>query len=748
MEDPNGPNEENSIEKSPFRKIIQKVDYGSDLKVFAKIFNFYKPVEMDINGLQKLIEEVQFVKNNPDEMSRLQRTIFDREDGDEEGIIEMIEELGPFCFPSHIDKTKSTVLMWACQKDMPTVANKLIDTFGELCVPGYPDRHVSTALTWCCCGTGDDERNKLMEQIAIKIVQTFNSGGKSVPIQQFYYTSCNPYQRDYFGFTALDLACREGMTDAALEMLNTFKPVRFNGFDGLIRNKQTLINACFNGMDEVVKQLMERFKHQIDPTVVDELNHSALYHAHGKCRSTTVVFLLRTYGEDCIVGDFENCQNILGQQFHDWYQQYKNWEYKAKLGRLGYWNLNDMTVLQRMIIDNRERGNDNEIVQQIRKWSTELDEELMNYLIGHVDNKYNTALILATFYGMDVVAIHLIKTFGQACKPEYYDHKGHAAIYYAYKRCSEDVVRLILDTFGEGCVGKFMDACSATKNGLLFKDWYQQYQQEKLKKTELEFIGQHEQMTRLEVAIETKKTQDEICQLIDELGDLCFIHHQCFGHHNEGWTILMKVCARGLTDVALKLIDKFGEKCNPGFVNETGWTALLWAAYIGDEVIITKLLDTFGSDCKPTTRNGSGDALNWATIKHLDNIVIRLVDNYYDFNTDKLGYKSYLLPIWTHCSTFTVEHMLDKYGLPDNFEQFDSNMNKDDITFKEWYEEYQQRKKGEAKKNELPKLMIHGRTLDSIEECGEFLQRLVTDPTNNSKEINMVMHFMKYLITC
>jgi hypothetical protein len=450
----------------------------------------YKSYGLDLDSYKEW-RELMFIKANQDKMSRLQRTIFDGNEEDEEDedkIIELIDELGPLCFPNHIDKTNSTALIWACQKEMPKVANKLIDTFGKLCVPGQHDNSKSTALAWACCGTGDEEKNKLMEQVAIKIVKTFNSGGKSVPIEQFYSTSCNPYLADEYGFTPLDLACREGMVDAALEILNTFKTCG-RGFDGLFRNKQTLINTCFNGMGEVVQRLVERFERMIDQTLVDEFNHSALYYAFSKCGVHVAKLLLDTYGVDCVVGDFEDCENSMGQLFDDWYNEYKKDKCRNKLYDLGFLGGNlehGMSKLQKLILDYNKRGNQSLVVAKIWNWLDELGEELMNYLISHVDHDCNTALILATYFDMDVVATCLIRTFGQTCKPEYCDQRSNPAIYYAHERCGEGVVRLMLDTYGEDCIGgKFMDVCK-NKEGVLFDDWYKkEYKGEKEEKEDV-----------------------------------------------------------------------------------------------------------------------------------------------------------------------------------------------------------------------------------------------------------------------
>ena len=66
----------------------------------------------------------------------------------------------------------------------------------------------------------------------------------------------------------------------------------------------------------------------------------------------------------------------------------------------------------------------------------------------------DTALLLACYFGSDNVATKLIQTFGESCNPQQADTSNKNALYYAFEKCSKDVVKLMLETYGESCVGK------------------------------------------------------------------------------------------------------------------------------------------------------------------------------------------------------------------------------------------------------------------------------------------------------
>lgn len=98
-------------------------------------------------------------------------------------------------------------------------------------------------------------------------------------------------------------------------------------------------------------------------------------------------------------------------------------------------------------------------------------------------------------------------------------------------------------------------------------------------------------------------------KIIDAFEDKCLPD---YGGENEKEpptntsTALIWSCAKD-AQIALTLIDKFGEKCNPGQTNIYLSTALWWACHTGKLNVVKKLIEKFGDKCLPgqATRLGN-----------------------------------------------------------------------------------------------------------------------------------------------
>lgn len=61
-------------------------------------------------------------------------------------------------------------------------------------------------------------------------------------------------------------------------------------------------------------------------------------------------------------------------------------------------------------------------------------------------------------------------------------------------------------------------------------------------------------------------------------------------------TALILPCKNKMNEVTLKIIDKFGELCKPGHIDNFGKTSLMWVCKNKMNDVALKLIDTFGKN--------------------------------------------------------------------------------------------------------------------------------------------------------
>jgi len=92
-------------------------------------------------------------------------------------------------------------------------------------------------------------------------------------------------------------------------------------------------------------------------------------------------------------------------------------------------------------------------------------------------------------------------------------------------------------------------------------------------------------------------------------------------------TPLTYACHNKMRDVAIKLIDTFGDKVNPEHVNKNSNTALILACENNMTDVAIKLIDTFGDKVNPGQVNkNSNTALILACSNKMNNVAIKLID--------------------------------------------------------------------------------------------------------------------------
>ena len=94
-------------------------------------------------------------------------------------------------------------------------------------------------------------------------------------------------------------------------------------------------------------------------------------------------------------------------------------------------------------------------------------------------------------------------------------------------------------------------------------------------------------------------------------------------------TPLIWICENEMNDVALKLIDKFGEKCKPDHLNKKDDTALSWACESRMNDVALLLIDTFGELCKPGQVNNDWEtSLICACQNKMNDVALKLIDKF------------------------------------------------------------------------------------------------------------------------
>jgi ankyrin repeat protein len=173
--------------------------------------------------------------------------------------------------------------------------------------------------------------------------------------------------------------------------------------------------------------------------------------------------------------------------------------------------------------------------------------------VGKINKSGETALILACSRSMsDVVAILLIKTFGDKCNPQQVNRYGNTALIWACYMSMSDVATLLITSFGDKCNPQQLDSSGCT--ALMWAC----------------------HMAMSDVAV----------LLITTFGDKCNPQQV----NDDGKTALLLACDNSMSDVATLLITTFGDKCNPQQVNPYGETTLSLASKnkMNDVVVLLK----------------------------------------------------------------------------------------------------------------------------------------------------------------
>ena len=82
-----------------------------------------------------------------------------------------------------------------------------------------------------------------------------------------------------------------------------------------------------------------------------------------------------------------------------------------------------------------------------------------------------------------------------------------------------------------------------------------------------------------------------------------------------------------MNDVAIKLIDRFGELTKPDQVCNNGATGLIWACSNNMDDVAIKLIDTFGEISKPDYVDNYGNTALIFAKKYCNRTVVRKISN-------------------------------------------------------------------------------------------------------------------------
>lgn len=92
-----------------------------------------------------------------------------------------------------------------------------------------------------------------------------------------------------------------------------------------------------------------------------------------------------------------------------------------------------------------------------------------------------------------------------------------------------------------------------------------------------------------------------------------------------GNTALILSCCNNMTEVAVKMIETFGLHCIPMQYNNTGHTALMIACKKKMTTVAVKMIKVFGEKCNINRRNTSRmSAIDYAVQNHMDEVVQQL----------------------------------------------------------------------------------------------------------------------------
>lgn len=470
------------------------------------------------------------------------------------------------------------------------------------------------------------------------------------------------------GFSRLQYVIDKKMPeDQILQLIDQLGDNCFPGHTYQDYETTVLIFACNYGLEKVANKLIDTFGEACKPGNISFADCTALTESCRLGLNSTVVKLVQKFGWNCqphqtddyghnaFYHAIENCSKDVVKLMADKYGI--NYIQKAMEQReLDFIKHNGKSRIEQVVCDDRYNKDTANMV-------SELIDELGEFCFPDriIDTKYTkgyTLLIIACSSDWTGVAEKLIDKFGEKCLPDYVMKGGSTALKWACHNKMDGIAIKLIDTFGLACKPDHIHRCR--------EEWQ-----------------------------------------MGEPWEQAEVYDRCE-------TPLTIACMKGLENVVIKLIDTFGEKCNPNVKSEfcgQKTSPLEWACSNGWDIVVAKLIDLLGDDC--------------------------------EFGNN-LFQKCY-----AKCSKQTVSNLIEKYGVPIQecgciMQWISDTKDKDGVTFGEWYASY----KMEAAPNVESALCIDGKQLTNLTECGKALDELLSGERTEkvNKDIELIRKWMDYLI--
>jgi ankyrin repeat protein len=257
--------------------------------------------------------------------------------------------------------------------------------------------------------------------------------------------------------------------------------------------------------------------------------------------------------------------------------------------------------------------------------------------LEQINDNNDTALLLACKNNIPEVALKLISMGeiinpGQVNKKSDKDQGGNTALIWACSNNMEEVALKLIENFGE--------------------------------KTNPENVNTYG-YTALQYTIINKNL--EVALKLISMGEI--INPGQVNKKSDkdqgGNTALIWACSNNMEEVALKLIENFGEKTNPENVNTYGYTALQYTIINKNLEVALKLIEKFGEKTNPQSVNVNNDtALILAIKNNMPEVALKLIEKFGEKTKPQLvngGYTVLILAIKNEMSEVALK-LIEKFG--------------------------------------------------------------------------------------
>lgn len=413
---------------------------------------------------------------------------------------------------------------------------------------------------------------------------------------------CKPQHIDVNGDTAFILACKYGLEEVAIALINVFGRSCFPEpyEDGLCA---AIIHACNTKRISVVDHLIKVFKRRLPKKkVCDWLIENKL--------SDCIIKLIDKYGSTWLTGGA-----------------------LSLFCKACAYNLSEVAIkiLDVCGTEHIKDGHDNKSTKLMISCLYKMDD-VAHYIIDNysdycepdrVNNNGETALIIACKFKLDQIVNKLIRIYGVKCIPQQIDDSNKSALEYIIMNKKSKIAIKLLDKFGSQLhmLRKlFIITCSSKLDEVAIKiiDVYGVNNFKKAKGSPYSSI----------LMIACMYKMDRVAHyIIDTYADYC--EPDRVNKNME--TALSIACKNGMTYIAIKLVEVFGDACVPDHINKHNKTSLIIACQNKLKRVVKILVDTCGNKCLPSHKdNYEYTALVYAYILELNDIAIKLWDRFKD----------------------------------------------------------------------------------------------------------------------